>query len=99
MKFSPFSSQLQLLIVSSLIALSQSAKVNLVKRESSSLAASNYQSIRDRNEELFKDDKFVFGTQIKDNKEPTIFTGDVMKAKTIQNQNKNTKSKGKFGYS
>jgi hypothetical protein len=68
-----------------------------VKR-ASAISASEYQNIRDRNEDLFKDDKFVFGSQIKDDKEPTIFTGDVMKAKTLQNLNKNTKSKGKFGF-
>ncbi|XP_055642112.1 cuticle protein 3 [Toxorhynchites rutilus septentrionalis] len=50
---------------------------------------------KNRNEDLFKDDEFTF--PVEDNKDPTIYTGNIMKAGILMATIKN-KGKGQFKY-
>lgn len=50
---------------------------------------------KNRNDDLFSEDEFTF--PVEDNKDPTNFTGDVMKAGILMAEIKN-QGKGKFKY-
>ncbi|XP_063706075.1 larval cuticle protein LCP-17 [Culicoides brevitarsis] len=70
------------------------------------LALCNYVTARtvviksapDPNEPLFENENFIFSKDIKDNKAPTIYTGDVMQAKTKESLNTRTKDKAHYAY-
>lgn len=50
-------------------------------------------SVDSPSDALFENDNFIFSKDVKDTKQPTLFSGDVMKAKTKQNINERTKDK------
>lgn len=50
----------------------------------------------DRNAEFFEDKDFTFDQSKDDGKEPTKFTGDVMKSKTVISENVQGKKNFKF---
>lgn len=53
-------------------------------------------SAPDPNEPLFENENFIFSKDIKDTKAPTIFKGDVMKAKLKESLNTRTKEKAHY---
>jgi hypothetical protein len=50
----------------------------------------------DKNADLFQDKEFTFSQDPVDDKEPTIFKGDVMKTKTLISENVQGKKNFKF---
>lgn len=78
-----FSSSFQLLVlgVCAIVGVTLAAKIKIPSKN--------------RNDDLFKDDEFTF--PVEDNKDPTNFTGNVMKAGILMAEVKN-QGKGNFKY-
>lgn len=47
----------------------------------------SFKSAPDPNDRFFDDENFLFSKDVKDNKAPTVYTGDVMKARLTEQLN------------